>query len=220
MKERTKQPKLLKGAFRELMKGVNTSVPGHIIAFDPATQLAQVQVGVARIDVNGAEFEISPIIETPVYVPGGDWCLEYQIMPKTEGLIVFSQRCIDSWVASGGVATNPIGRFHHMQDALFLPGFRSTPGAVIGYSNDGIKLRNKAGTQRVWLKGDGSISMENGAGHIRLAANGTVTINGVTFSTDGLVSTANDFKAGEITLKTHKTSEVTSGSGVSGVPIP
>lgn len=238
MSEQVKQPKLLKGVFREFMKGVCTSVPGHILAFDPVTQLSQVQVGISRVDVNGSVFTIAPIIETPVYMPGGsDFFLEYEIEPMAEGVILFSQRCIDMWLENGGVANNPIGRFHNMQDAMFFPGMRSIPGAITGFANDGVRLRNKAGTQFVWLKADGtclidngkassevfpdgSVQIKNGAGHIRLGADGTVNINGVTFSPAGLVTSPVDVIAAGISLTTHKQSGVTAGQGVSGVPVP
>lgn len=220
MRDKVKQPALLKASFREMMKDVCTSVPGHILAFDPDSQLAQVQVGIQRVDVNGSVFVLEPIIETPVYFPGGDWCLEYEIKEKTPGCILFSQRCIDGWVNSGGVAVNPMGRFHDMQDAMFLPGFRSVPGAITSFQNNGIRIRNADGTQFAWLKNDGSIAVENSAGHIRIAPDGTVTINGVTFSPDGLVHTPNDFIADTISLKTHRTSGVTRGAQVSDGPTP
>lgn len=181
-----------------MMKGVCTSIPGHILTFNPETQLAQVQVGIVRVDINDATFEVGPIIETPVYFPGGDYCVEYQIDPGCEGDILFSQRCIDGWVQSGGIAANPIGRFHNMQDAMFLPGFRSIPNALPDFKNNGVRLRNREGTQFAWLKNDGSIFIENPAGHIRLEANGTVKINGATITAGGDVITA-----GGISLSNH-----------------
>jgi hypothetical protein len=186
------------------MKGVATSSPGYILAFDPVTQLAQVQIGVTRVDLNGATFDPPAIIETPVYFPGGEYHIEYQIDPGCEGDILFSQRCIDGWIQTGGVAANPIGRFHDPQDAFFLPGFRSLPNKLPAFQNNGVRLSNKAGTQFAWLKNDNTIAVENGAGHIRMAADGTVTINGVTIDPTSLVTTPNDVIAGTIHLKTHK----------------
>ena len=212
---RTKQAKMMRDAFREVMKGVCTSLPGHVRTFDPVTQLAQVQPGILRVDINGAEFTIPPIIEVPVYFPGGDYCVEYQIDDGCEGDILFSQRCIDGWVQSGGVAANPIGRFHNMQDAMFLPGFRSKPNALPSYQNNGVRMRNKAGTQFVWLKNDNTISMQNGAGSFQLLADGSFLINGLKITPDGNVITA----AG-VNLNTHRHSGVTPGSGTSGVPVP
>lgn len=209
---------VMKTAFRELMKGVYTCVPGHVIVLTD-NQRAQVQIGITRVDINGAEFEVAPIIDVPVLFPGDDFAVEYQIDPGAEGLIFFSQRCTDGWKNTGGIAQNPIGRFHDLQDAFFIPGFRSLPNVLPSFANNGIRLRNKAGTQYAWLKNDGSIDIDNGAGHIRIAASGVVTINGVTFSTDGLVSTSNDIVAGPITLRTHRNTGVEPGSGTSGGPV-
>ena len=223
---------MMRDAFLEAMKGVCTSLPGHVRTFDPVTQLAQVQPGILRVDINGAEFTIPPIIEVPVYFPGGDYCVEYQIDDGCEGDILFSQRCIDGWVQSGGVATNPRGRFHSMQDAMFLPGFRSQPNVLPSFQNNGVRMRNKAGTHFVWLKIDNSISMDNGvarfsvladgttlmqngAGSFQLLADGSFLINGLKITPDGNVITA----AG-VNLNTHRHSGVTPGSGTSGVPVP
>ncbi len=213
------QAKLIKDAFVEMMKGVCTSTPGHILAFDPLTQLAQVQIGILRVDVNGAEFAPPPIIEVPVYFPGGAFCVEYQIDPGTEGDILFSQRCVDGWLQTGGVAANPMGRFHDAQDAFFLPGFRSIPKAIKSFQNNGIRLRNVAGTQYAWLKNDGSIDMRNGAGYITVAANGTVTINGVTIDPQGNVVSPTDVTASGISLKSHAHGGVTSGGSNTGGPV-
>lgn len=228
---RAKQARMIRDAFRELMKGVHTSIPGHILTFDPDTQLAQVQVGIVRVDINDAEFTLKPIIETPVYFPGGDYCVEYQIDTGCEGDILISERCIDGWVQAGGVAANPIGRFHNLQDAMFLPGFRSRPNALPDFQNNGVRIRNRAGTQFVWLKNDNSISMDNGvarfnvradgttlmqngAGSFQLLADGSFLINGLKITPDGDVITATG-----ISLKNHRTSGVTPGSGTSGAPV-
>ncbi|MEK2607687.1 Gp138 family membrane-puncturing spike protein [Pseudomonas shirazensis] len=227
---RTRPAELIRDAVRELLKGVCTSVPGHVLTFDPATQLAQVQVGVLRVDINGAEFIVPPIIEVPVYFPGGDYCVEYQIDEGCEGDILFSQRCIDGWIQSGGVATNPIGRFHSMQDAMFLPGFRSQPNALPDFQNNGVRMRNRAGTQFVWLKNDNTISMDNGAakfevlpdgttlmqngaGMFQLMADGTFLINGLKITPAGDVVTATG-----ISLNQHRTKGVTRGNQISDEP--
>lgn len=211
--------------FRELMKGVCTSTPGHILAFDPATQLAQVQIGILRVDMSGAEFTPPPIIEVPVCFPGDDYVLEYQIDPGCEGMIHFSQRCIDGWINTGGVAANPLGRFHDMQDAVFVPGIRSLPNVIPAFSNDGIRLRNRAGTQRVWLKNNGDCFMENSNGFIRLTADGKVNINGVVFDTNGnvespaTVTAVTDVKAATISVRNLRVTGVQPGTGNSGTPV-
>jgi hypothetical protein len=143
-------------AFIEMMKDVATSTVGHVLAFDPSTQLAQIQIGILRKDINGATFEPAPIVEVPVYFAGGsEWFVEHQIDPNDEGIVLFSQRCIDGWIQTGGIAQNPIDRFHDFNDAIFLPGMRSQVGKISGFANDGVRLRNKLGDSYIWLKSDG-----------------------------------------------------------------
>jgi len=211
---RAKQTRMIRTVFRELMKDVCTCVPGHVLAFDPVRQLAQVQVGIQRVDINNASFAVPPIIEVPVCFPGGDFAMEYQIDPGCEGLIHFSQRCVDGWLQSGGVAANPIGRFHNLQDALFMPGYRSLQNVLPDFQNNGIRLRNETGDQFAWLKNDGSIAVENAAGHIRIAADGTVTINGATITPAGDVVSATG-----ISLSAHVHGGVQSGGSNTGAPV-
>lgn len=217
-------------AHRELSKDIYTSIPGYVLAFDPKLQRAQIQIGIIRVDINGAEFNPPPIVDVPVYFPGDGFCIEFQIDPNCEGMVHFSQRCIDAWKITGGIANNPIGRFHDMQDAMFVPGVRSQGNVIQGFSNNGVKLRNKAGTQYAWLKNDGSIDLNNGSGHVTIGADGIVNINGVTFDTAGNVTTPTVINAKTVTatdsltvkgkeMNEHVHSDVTTGTGNTGKPV-
>lgn len=170
---------LIKRSFIEMMKDVGTSIPGHITAFDESTQRAQVQIGVVRRLVNGQTFEPTPVVEVPVYFPGGDYCMETEINPGNEGVILFSQRCIDAWVQTGGVAEVPVMRFHDFSDAIFMPGIRSQPNVLSDFKNDGIRLRNKAGDKYVWLKGDGSVEINASSVNIVTTEPDGLTHNGI-----------------------------------------
>lgn len=156
------QNELIKRTFIEMMKDIGTSIPGHILAFDPDTQLAQVQMGIERKARGGDTFVPAPLVECPVYFPGGaGGCVEFAIDPKDEGIVLFSQRCIDAWRETGGVATNPVMRFHDFSDAYFLPGLRSKPNALSDFQNDGIRIRNVDASAYVWLKSDGSVDIQS-----------------------------------------------------------
>jgi hypothetical protein len=214
-------------AHRELSKDIYTSIPGHVLAFDPTLQRAQIQIGIVRVDINGAEFNPPPIVDVLVQFPGDGFCMEFQIDPNCEGMVHFSQRCIDAWKSTGGIANNPIGRFHDMQDAMFVPGVRSQGNVIQGFSNNGMKLRNKAGTQYAWLKNDGSIDLNNGNGHVTIGVDGIVNINGVTFDTLGNVKGPGEIKSptveGTTSLKVagkevgpHTHDGVQPGTGTSG----
>ncbi len=216
--------KLMKMIVDERMKTVYTAIPAHVLAFDPALQQAQIELGILRTDVNGVVSVPPPIIKCPVLFCGQGFSLEHEINPGCEGLAIFSQRCIDGWVTTGGTADNPLARFHDMQDALFIPGFRPEPTVIKNFQNSGIRLRNAEGSQFVWMKPDGSIVVENGKGHIRMDAEGNVTINRVTFFVDGRVSSPNgittqgDVSAGGVSVMRHTHSGVIAGGDNTGAP--
>lgn len=225
-------------AMRGALKDTFTSVPGHVIAFDAATQRAQVQIGIVRVDINGATFEIPPIVDVPVSFPGDDYVLEYEIKPGCEGDIHFSQRCMDGWKQTGGIAANPVARFHNKQDAKFIPGIRSLTNAIANFANNGIRLRDKTGNRYVWIKNDdiieiknasatttyaedGTITTQNDSGHMTLMADGNVDINGVIITPQGqimLPGTGGLKLANGIDAESHKHTGVTTGSGTSGGP--
>ena len=210
---------LLKTFFNEKMKSIYTAIPAHVLSFDSVNQTAQVELGIKRIDRNGEKVTPPPILECPVLFLGDNFCIETQIDVGCEGLALFSQRCIDGWINTGGCADNPLMRFFDMSDCLFIAGFRPYPKKIPSFSNNGIKLRNRSGGQFVWLKNDGSISASNGKGTIIIESGGTIKINGVTFDVSGNVSTSGDVSSGNISLKSHCHSGVQGGNGNTGSPI-
>lgn len=214
-----------------MMKDVGTSIPGHFLSFDPDTQLAQIQVGIVRIDVNGKKFTPSPLIECPVaFFGGSEYFIEHQIDPGDECLIVFSQRCIDGWVNTGGVANNPIMRFHDFSDAAILPGLRSQPNKISSFENNGIRLRNKSGDKFVWLKNDGTavITVDTLNINADIVHNGDTNHTGNTDQTGnltvsgtiigGVINALTSLIVSGVQMLTHRHGGVQSGNDVSGGP--
>ncbi len=198
---------LVKRSFVEMMKDVATSIPGHVASFDHDRQMAQIQIGIQRVDINGTSFDPPPLIEVPVYVYGGsEFSIDIQIDPGDEGIILFSQRCIDAWVNTGGIANNPILRFHDFSDAYFLPGLRSQPGKITGHNNNGIRLRDKTGASYIWLKNDGDAEIKVGV----LNVVGEVTVTGDVHA---------DTSGKNVSLVTHLHGGVTSGGSNTDEPV-
>lgn len=226
---------LVRTTFRELMKGVCTSVPGHILTYDPVLQRAQVQIGIEVVAAAGFTDRLPPIADVPVFFLGGTkFVVAHQVDPLDEGMIFFSQRCVDGWKQTGGVANNPLTRFHDVHDAFFIPGFRPLPTRISGFANDGVRMQSRDGGHHVWIKSSGEIiadngaarvqitsggavNIENGAGHIRMAADGTVSINGAIINTDGTIVAPN-VTFGGVSGKDHRHTGVQSGSSTSGGP--
>ena len=186
---------------------VNTSVPGHVLSFDPATQLAEVQIGILRTSLDGSTFAAAPIVEVPVQFPGGaGGSVEFKIEPGDEGAILFSQRCIDEWVNRGGVAPAVDLRRFSENDAKFIPGIRSKKGALPDFQNNGIRIRNRAGTQYIWLNDDGALVINAAAVDIT----GPVTLH------DDVETLAGIKNQGISIGKDHQHSGVETGGGNTG----
>lgn len=205
--------------FSEEKKSLYTAIPAFVTAFDPKYQTAQLQIAIKQIDYLGNQVDCPIILECPVLQTGGNWLLETQIDAGTEGLAVFSQRCIDAWLQTGGVAQNPIMRVCDIQDAFFIAGFRSNPKAIPSFANNGIRIRNRQGSHYVWLKKDGTIEAKNDNGSIVIESGGTVKINGkVTIDTAGNVTTPADMKASGISLNSHVHGGISRGGSSTNSP--
>lgn len=149
--------KLAQHLMTETVKTVNTSIPATVISFDPETGLAQCQIMIKTIDVQGNEHVAPPICEVHVVQYGDkDFFVETQIETGSEGILFFSQRCFDDWRDTGQISSQSVIRFHDISDAYFLAGMRSIPNKITGHANNGIKLRNKENTNFIWLKSDGT----------------------------------------------------------------
>ena len=97
--------------------------------------------------------------------------------------------------------------------------------ASTGKDNITVKRSARRRTIAIRLKNDGSVMLENGAGFVRLMADGTVNINGFTVDPSGnVVSPANMAVKGDLQNdgvnvgKTHTHGGVQTGGGNTGTP--
>lgn len=144
-----------------LKDNVYTQVPGHIIDFDPATQLATVQIGLKGQRKTGEYETPNPLVMCPVKFAGGDaGTLEFEVGPGTSGWISFSHWAIDTWVQSGDIQVRQDIRQFDASDAIFDPGCRPIPKAISDFANDGIRLRSADGSSYFWIHRDGSLEID------------------------------------------------------------
>lgn len=165
--------KMLREVFGEYLKdNVRTAVPGHVLKFDPATQLAEVQIGLMLEDRQGEQQARRPIVRVPVQFWGAaGGTLECRVAQGVEGIISFSQECIDSWVDQGGVAVKSEPRRFSINDAYFTPGYRSVPKAITAFANDGIRLRSLDGSAYFWIHDDKTVEIDGVSLNVKCPAN-------------------------------------------------
>lgn len=205
---------MINEAIRSKLRGLMVCLPGKVVAFDPVTQMAQVECGIQK-RINGV-FRTIPIIDNVRVQFAGDdeWYCWHQIRPGTEGLIHFSQRAVDTWNDQGGPVAPHELRMFSAEDAYFVPGIRSTPRIIPGFVNEGVGMSSYDGATRLHLT-PGRISLK--ASVIEMDAESiTQTASTVTVVAD--VATEGALKNNGVNVgSTHRHGSVQGGTGTSGV---
>lgn len=150
---------LIKRGIETGLRNMMVCLPGKVIAFDPDTQMAQVECGIQK-RING-EFRTIPVISNVRVQFSGDneWYLWHQVKPGAEGLIHFSQRAVDTWNDQGGPVAPHELRMFSAEDAFFVPGIRSAPRLIPGFVNEGVGMSSFDGDTRIHLT-PGKISLK------------------------------------------------------------
>lgn len=126
---------VLTESMRVAMRGVFTALVGSIESYDRATGLASVQPLIldSYVDETGERVpERFPIVQrVPVVFPSaGEFSLTFPVTHGATGLLVFSTRSIDRWVAVGGEVDPNDDRRQALSDAVFFLGVRPVPQAL------------------------------------------------------------------------------------------
>ncbi len=136
------------------------AVPGIVQSFDATRQTVTVTVVCSGTNDGGSEIPLPPLVDVPVSFPrGGGFAFTFPVSPGDEGLLVFSDRCIDGWHQSGSPGIPPDHRLHDLSDACFIPGISSLGRTIPGLRTDAIAMRQ--------LDGNGYVSVDTG-GHVEI----------------------------------------------------
>lgn len=200
-----------------------TALPGIIQSFNATAMTCVVQPAIQSFvtadDGSMVLTTLPLLLDCPVQFPAGGGCtLTFPVKPNDECLVVFASRCIDSWWQSGGIQAQAELRMHDLSDGFALLGFRSQPRVIVGVSTVSAQLRSDDGVAFVEINPTTHAVNATTTGPMALTAP-LVTING-DVKVNGRVDTTGDMKAGTISLQTHRTSQVQTGTGTSGVPVP
>lgn len=148
-RQRTPSPfEVIKGLINAELTELHTAIPGEIVSYDYAKNLAVVRPLLKRKYV-GEELpvDLPTISNVPVCFPRmGKGHLRFPVLAKMTGMIKFSERSMDKWLVSGGSVDPEDARKFSLSDATFWPGL--TP------NNDPIK--STAAQDSLELKLNGS----------------------------------------------------------------
>ncbi len=143
-------------AIRGEVAKLHTSLPGTVLSYDHATQRATVQVGVrSKIRASrGGEItnvDVPPIPGVPVCFPSAaGYAITWPLSPGDPVLLVFSERSIDEWKATGNASNDAqdVRRFD-LSDAIAIPGSVSPAQPIPAAGRDAAALVIQAATVKL-----------------------------------------------------------------------
>jgi hypothetical protein len=158
----------------------HTLLPGVLKSYNNDLQTAVCQPAIRRlITATGKMVALPLCLDVPVFFPGG--VLTFDVAPGDAVVLAFSERCIDSWWAAGGVQDPVDLRNHDLSDAFALIGFQPRPSALNDVSQAGPELRTRDGSNRLAVRKDGTVHIGASASTSLLVplTNGVVLGQGV-----------------------------------------
>lgn len=189
---------VIQQAISNRLMDLHTCMPGTIVSFDPATQLAQIQPSIKRVFKSVAirdeetltEANLPVLKDVPVIFPrAAGFSMTFPVTTGDECLIYFNERSIDNWNETGG-EVSPLGfRQHDLSDAIAIVGIASQPNKISSFNANDPEWRNSDASQRITLKTNGDIEINTNA---NIVANcNTADINANTVDVDCDVADVN-----------------------------
>lgn len=119
---------------RSIELELRVSSPATVVTYDPATQTAQVVLGLLPVQfIEGEEVPQGAVVIPSARVRWIGGSLGYvttPLVPGDTGHVVFTDRCLAQWLLAGGSVDPVNGRTHALADAVFEPGLRHNANAI------------------------------------------------------------------------------------------
>lgn len=171
---------LLNIALEKFLQGVDDMLPAVVIAYDRVTNRAQVKPLIKVVTTDNALVSRAAVASIPVLqIGGGNFLLNFNILPGNLGWIKASDRDISLFLQSYTEAQPEFSRKHSFEDALFIPHVMS-----------GYTIAEEDAENAVLQNLDGTVKISLGADTIKIAApniefvSTSLTHNGVNIGDD------------------------------------
>lgn len=142
---------VLTGAISSALRDVHTAIPGKVVRYDAAKQLADVQplVHAAYADESGESVAVAlPVVPNcPVqFSSGGGKAVTHPVAVGDKGLLVFSEASLDAWLARDGVDVDPgVDHRHNLTDGIFIPGVNPFGAPLAAVPSDAVGIGTPGG---------------------------------------------------------------------------
>lgn len=157
---------------------MHVAMPGRIVSYDYKTQKASVQPTISRKYKDGRIEAYGSIDNVPVvFTRSGGASLTMPVKENDPVLLIFADRSIDSYMASGGVQTQDDVRQHSLTDAIALVGLypfatdsqaENNEDVLLDFDGNKMRMKPNGNTEIVCEK---SITLKCGSSSITMTPN-------------------------------------------------
>jgi phage baseplate assembly protein gpV len=217
---------LLNFVLLKFLQSVDGCLPAKVIAYDPATNRAQVQPTIVQVTTGNEQVARAQVASVPVARWGaGGFLVYFPVASGDTGWLVANDRDISIYKQTGTQSPPNTNRLHSFEDGWFLP-------------DTALESVTLADSAKCCIQStDGTTSITMGGGVITMTApteiiydtplvsyagqiiGGTNPAYTRTATFNGTVSTTGDVVAGSISLQEHVHGGVTSGGSDTEGPV-
>jgi hypothetical protein len=144
-------------AIQTQLKDVHTMLPGQIIKFDPATQLADIQPLLKR-KVGDKLINLPVLASVPVrFLKSKAFTITFPLVAGDEVSLYFIERSIDNWLTEGGIQSPNDTRKFDLSDAYAVPVLYSQKEILADFDPANLEIRNTANDTKITFKPSGEV---------------------------------------------------------------
>lgn len=188
------------------LKEVHTMLPGQIVSFDAATQLAYIQPLLQR-KVGDKLINLPVLPNVPVrFMKSKAFTITFPLVAGDEVSLFFIERSIDNWLTQGGIQSPNDTRKFDLSDAYAVPVLYSQQEVLADFDPTNMEIRNAANDTKITIKPSGEVVITATKTTVtgNLDVLGTITAPNITAATS--------LKIGTTEVKNHVHGGVQAGS--------
>lgn len=237
----------LRGVMRlmlsKFLQRTDDMLPAKVIAYDPATNMAQVQPMIVVVTTDNQIVPRAQVASVPVYqISAGGFILKFPIKTGDLGWIKANDRDISIFMQSGAMSAPNTQRKHSFKDAMFYPQCMFDQVLVSDDDTNNVVLQNYAGTIKISMSetdivitAPASVTVNAPTAVINSPTSVTIdtpllTVTGILnventnseatpCTINGNIVTNGDVIASSVSLVTHVHSGVQAGGSDTGPPV-
>lgn len=157
---RSNLERVIQAGIDAALKELHTSLPGEVVSFDPAEQTADIQIAIKRKQ-SGELVNIPVLRDVPVrFQRVSGYTITLPVKPGDNVLVIFSERSIDTWLASGGIQDPADKRKHSFSDAFAFPMMYAQPDKISDFDPDNLQIKSLNGKAKITVKLSGEIQID------------------------------------------------------------